>query len=461
MGTSRPLSSRAGCARASSRFPARRSMHRGPWVGVVFFFPLLFNPFGGVPVSRFLQCGLGFLLALCVAVAGCDTASSPPPPPETLTEAWQADVDALVQRLEDEHPAPFQTTSRRAFVRSLNAVVADVETSRSLETTMALMQAVATLGDSHTAVNPWATRSPERLPFQLYDFGGDLYVTHARGDHADLLGSRLVQIGAHRIDTSYAAVKSTIGHENDWLLRELAARRVSWGDVLHGLGLLPQSQSGAFVFDQGGARTERTLSSDAPGAWQHATESATLEPSDSYYAFAHQDATKTLYIQYNRCAEAPGRPFRGFVDDAMSAYATHRIDRVVLDLRHNSGGNSRVVRPLLDAFDARDVGTNVPLAVLIGRQTASSAVLNALEIDARYPASRFFGEPTGGKPNHFGEVRSFRLPHSNLTVHHSTKYFEIVPGNAASLFPDHTVRTTADDYFAGHDPVLEAAVQWE
>jgi len=413
-----------------------------------------------VPMSRSLALVLSLSLAACFVVTGCDT-DSPPPAPETQTEAWQADVDALVKRLENEHPDPFRTTSKQAFVRSLSAVVADVETSSPLETKMNLTQAVATLGDSHTSVNPWSGRGPEILAFQVRDFEGQLYVTHARREHSDILQSRLVQIGANRIDTSYAVVKSTIGYENEYLLRHIAAQRVSWGDVLHGLELLSSSQSGTFVFDQDGERLERTLSSNASGAWQSATESTTLEPSDSYYAFTYQDTTKTLYVQYNRCADAPGRPFRRLVDNAMDAYTANRVDRVVLDLRHNSGGNSRVIQPLLDAFNTHNVGTNVPLAVLIGRRTASSALLNALEIDARYPKSRFFGEPTGGKPNHFGEVRSFQLPHSNVTVNHSTKYFEIVPGNAASLFPDRTVRTTTTDYFAGHDPVLEAAVQWQ
>ena len=34
------------------------------------------------------------------------------------------------------------------------------------------------------------------------------------------------------------------------------------------------------------------------------------------------------------------------------------------------------------------------------------------------------GEPTGGKPNNFGEIKTFSLPNSGLTVRYSTKYIQ-------------------------------------
>ncbi len=39
------------------------------------------------------------------------------------------------------------------------------------------------------------------------------------------------------------------------------------------------------------------------------------------------------------------------------------------------------------------------------------------------------GEPTGGKPNSYGEISSFLLPNSGLVVNYSTKYFEQVSGD--------------------------------
>ena len=66
------------------------------------------------------------------------------------------------------------------------------------------------------------------------------------------------------------------------------------------------------------------------------------------------------------------------------------------------------------------------------------------------------GEPTGGKPNTYGEVRTFELPNSKLVVAYSTKYFRLIKSaDPPSVIPDQLIETSSADYFAGRDPVLE------
>jgi hypothetical protein len=83
--------------------------------------------------------------------------------------------------------------------------------------------------------------------------------------------------------------------------------------------------------------------------------------------------------------------------------------------------------------------------------------LNALDLRKETPAI-VFGEPSGGKPNHFGEVQAMRLPESGLTVSFSTKYFQVVPGDPEAIVPDVLVEHTFADYRAKSDPVLDAAL---
>ena len=84
----------------------------------------------------------------------------------------------------------------------------------------------------------------------------------------------------------------------------------------------------------------------------------------------------------------------------------------------------------------------------------SSGLLNAISLRQQTHGT-FVGEATGGKPNHFGEVGSFRLPNSQLLVTYARKFFSTVSGDPASLFPDTTIELSSADYFAGRDPVLE------
>ena len=94
------------------------------------------------------------------------------------------------------------------------------------------------------------------------------------------------------------------------------------------------------------------------------------------------------------------------------------------------------------------------LYVIIGRRTFSSAVLNAMDLRNETEAI-LVGEPTGGKPNHFGEVKNDRLTNSGLRFTWSVKYFTVTDGDPASIFPDVDVRNTIDDYRAGNDVVLK------
>lgn len=69
------------------------------------------------------------------------------------------------------------------------------------------------------------------------------------------------------------------------------------------------------------------------------------------------------------------------------------------------------------------------------------------------------GEPTGGKPNGFGEVKQATLPNSNLAIYYPVKSFHpISDADPESIMPDIPVRLTLEDFLAGHDPVLEAAL---
>ncbi len=148
-------------------------------------------------------------------------------------------------------------------------------------------------------------------------------------------------------------------------------------------------------------------------------------------------------------------PFNQFFSQMQTFVLSHPTDRFVIDLRNNVGGDSSILQPLINAI-ASDRGFNQSqkLFVIIGRSTISSGLLNAISLRQQTKAT-FVGEPTGGKPNHYGQVSSFRLPNSRLLIQYSTRFFTTVTGDPPSLFPDINVQIASTDYFNGRDPFLE------
>jgi len=134
---------------------------------------------------------------------------------------------------------------------------------------------------------------------------------------------------------------------------------------------------------------------------------------------------------------------------------------VVVDLRWNGGGNNGLVRPLIRQLVAWEVsGDGRRIVVLAGRHTFSAAqnLANRLE---RWTEAVFVGEPTGSRPNVPGERTELVLPWSGLRASISNRYWQDSdPGDERPwIAPDVRVEPSADEYFAGRDPVLEAVLE--
>ena len=138
------------------------------------------------------------------------------------------------------------------------------------------------------------------------------------------------------------------------------------------------------------------------------------------------DGGQTLYLQYNEVVRRSGSmSIDQLAEEIETTLDSGGITRLVVDLRYNPGGDDRTYRSLLRVLTTNPVLSHPgSLLVLIGRQTFSAAVLLATELDKRTNAV-FFGEPTGGSPNLYGNPRPLQLPNSGIVVQVSSKYFEI------------------------------------
>jgi len=170
------------------------------------------------------------------------------------------------------------------------------------------------------------------------------------------------------------------------------------------------------------------------------------------------DASKTLYLRYNACQDEPDQTVAALGDQMLEAIDAHGVDHVIVDLRANGGGNSGLLEPFLRGLKRRKaIAHPGGIVGIIGRGTFSSAHMHAVYLKEELGAT-LVGEPTGQKPNAYGEVRWFVLPNSRIAVRYSTKYWRLAEGDPPSLDPDVLVRATSSDYFSMRDPVLETAL---
>lgn len=372
--------------------------------------------------------------------------------------AWKSDIEYLTQELPRLHKNAFFQVSKESFESSSSALVRALPTLSDPEVVVRVYQLVAMIGDGHTRADGWPFTF---YPLSYYWFEDGLYVTRVAADHGDLLGRRLVAIDGHPIEEVTAAVSTVLAHENDSLMRSNVPSYLAAAEVLLGLGITSRDREATFTFELAdGVRIERALPAGVTAtSWREPpVATSQRDPKLNYWA-EYWGASQAIFLKYNRCQNDPAKPFLTFLNEFMASLGDRPIQKVIIDLRDNGGGDSSVFQPALSVIQSNpEINRADRLFVLIGRRTFSSAVINAMQLDQQTNAI-LVGEPTGGKPNHYGEVRTFTLPWSRLTISYSTKYFVYVSdSDPASLEPNVTMRPSAAAFFAGRDNVFDALI---
>lgn len=389
----------------------------------------------------------------------------------TLTSAdWREDLAFLAENLTKKHANAFHAITREDWEARVKALEQRLPELSSARTAVALAQLVASVGDAHTVL--WLNGTPFNayFPVRFAWLSDGLFVTEVDERFGEALAARVLRIGNSSAADALAAVSTTFAHENEAWPRSQAPGRLAMPALLAALGVIPDSSAiplGLESAPGSGASSSVSVIVDGSGSgtWLVAPD-ATLVPTPLWrqrtnetYWFEVLESRKAVYLAYNRCAEDPKRPMAGFMAEVFAALEKAQAERLVIDLRHNGGGNSTVLARFVPDIAAHPrLAAPGSVRVLIGPSTYSSGLRNAQEL-REGARGRLYGEPTGGKPNSYGEVLRFTLPRSGLAVQYSTKSYRQVDGDPPSLDPDVLVPLSSADYFAGADPVLERALE--
>jgi hypothetical protein len=416
--------------------------------------------------------GLAALAVSPRALAPATQEAAPAPTAAELrVQHWRADLAFLAKELPARHKNLFFQRTRDEFESDVADLDDAIPRRNDDELVVDFLRLVASIGDGHTSIQP--NRGPvawTRLPIRWRRFGDGLRVVAIGRGREAALGAALVAVGGVPADEAWQRVASVVAHENDAALAAFAPGDFEVAFLLHGLGLAPDAAHASFqVRDEAGATLDLDLST-APGpatalglvpAQPKEKTPLWLSHPDANFWFEYRAESKLLFLQYNACRDDPAQPFADLCAELFAAADAHEVERFVVDLRRNGGGDSLVIVPLFGGLGARKrLRTKGRLFVAIGPSTFSSAMMNAIQMRAGYGAL-LVGEPTGGKPNAYGEVKSFELPHSKLLVQYSTEYFEQVPGDPPSVDPDVAAPLSWADWSAGRDPVLAAVLARE
>lgn len=375
-------------------------------------------------------------------------------------EKWKRDIEQLVAELPKRHKDLFRVRSREEFESDITRLQRELPNLSEPEMIFSLSKIVAAFGDAHTTVG---YRPRFAFPLSLYWFKEGIFCTNALKEYQKVLDSRLSGVAGKPLDQVIEILSQAIPHENASQLKKAIPNYLVYAEFLYGAGIISDPDKAVFTFEIQGKPCDIELPAvSLKSDFRPVSSPRPQIPLPLYrkyqralYAFEYLPQEKMLYVAYNSCRMRKDKPFPVFVEEIFACVDQNPIERFVIDIRNNGGGNSAIFMPMLKELTKRGpLNRKDRLFVITGRRTFSSAVLNAIQLRDQTQAV-FVGEPSGGRPNHFGEVRMFMLRYSRLPVTYSTKYFTTSPEDTDSFYPDVIIELSIQDYLSHRDPVLE------
>jgi hypothetical protein len=386
------------------------------------------------------------LAAALAACAGSEGTTTEP-------SAAARDIRYLVERVEEIHPDPWHAVSEVDFREAAQGLARRIDSLRPNEQLVELMHLTALLGerDGHSGIfplDPAHERDLHLYPIRLYEFSDGIFVVDAIG-HPELVGRELVSIGGRPVDEVARAVEPLVPADNDQSRKARLTQFLVVEEILDGLGL-----RGDFGFDHGGAELEPVTADEYSAAFADlfhpmVPQGLPQRPQPAYLArrldeLWSAELPNAFYVAYNITLAETGR----------IAEAVSRTRKpVIVDLRHNPGGDNGTYPPLLEALRGRNV------VAFISRTTFSAAgnFLAELELIANIT---FVGESSGAAPNLYGDPVPVKLASLGLTAQIAGVYWQksTPDDRRLSIEPDIPVDLSSEDFFAERDPVLRAAL---
>lgn len=394
-------------------------------------------------------------------------------------QQWQEDLGFLVTSMRSIHPNLFHDVPEDIFVHKVATLTDAIPHLSDNEMIVGLLRLAALTKDWHTQII--SRNLVERwFPVRIEQLKDGLFVTAVSTEYARCLGARVLRIGNCSASAAFGQVQEVTAHDNAYSQAYFAPMLMSMPSVLNGLHIIDDVDTLRLELRSLAGKQEEVritageFNSDDDLSWYWRNETAPAKECvtvttdaevlpfywrniDRYYWFEWLEQFKTVYMGFNMTVNDETECFADFITLLWDLVDRQQAKRMVIDLRHNLGGDHDILPPLIDGIVEREpISRHGSLFVLIGPKNVSASSHCAAWLEQRaHPI--FVGEPTGARPNHYADPEHMRLPSSQLRLMVSKRYWQngSVDDQRQWMEPHILAEFSSDDYFNLRDPAME------
>ena len=387
-------------------------------------------------------------------------------------EAWRKDISYLENRIYELHYSPYHVISKTELSKTILNLKTNIYSLSDEQILVELMKIVGSLGNGHNLIIPTSPNKGalKKLPLQFYHFNDGLFIVDAEEGLNQWIGYKVELIENTPIEEALQKTNVVNARDNDMQTLWLGPYYLGLPDVLKGLGIIKHTNQVTITLSDVKGKSQKVKMN--PIAWNFTDFPKTpklkdnqqplfLSKTDDPYWYKLFPENNTIYIQFNVVSQKKAQSLKEFNIELRNKITQNNTQHLILDLRHNHGGNGSILTPMLKTiinFEVFNPDGNV--FVLMGRETFSAAQ-NLLTDITKYTNAILVGEPSGSKPNHIGEAGWFKLPYSGLMGLISTQFHQTSKAEDYRkwIAPHIPVGLSSADYFTGNDKALNTIME--
>jgi len=310
-----------------------------------------------------------FLLFFTLALVSSVAVSAQDAPPKLTSAQWQADVRFLGDELPKRHRDAFARMKRDEYEAAVKALYARTPSLSEDEVLVGMMRIVAMIKDGHTNIIPREYFRSGVFPVKFYVFSDGIFVQKASPEYGEMVGGRVVKIGAMTAEDAFKVVGQAAFADNEMGVKAIVPAMLTVPEVLAGSKVITDKTKLELVVETAGKQKTLEIRPTAtlddiiqttPSTWADAANKGKLplylkDPNNLYW-YEYLKDQKIVYIQHNGIANKDDEPVADFYKRVMAFIEANPIlldGKIMLthysaDLLFSEEARARFVEPNLD-----------------------------------------------------------------------------------------------------------------